>query len=401
MARLFNTYTPVYYWNRDSKKRIKINQGGSSSSKTISILQLICKKLIENPGWIATVAAETTKSLQKGALRDFKRLLYLSPLLRHSILDPTLKEGPYVFRNGSILEFDSIKDAGEARHGKREILFINEINYVDYESVTQMLSRSEDVYFDFNSDSRFWIHKEFLKRPDVDYFISNFTHNPYAKQPMIDEILNYKALYLETGKKYWQNKWRVYGLGLTGATSGAVFDKVDIIKYLPVALRKRSYCLDFGFTVHPTALALIGEMGETIYGKELLYEKKLDTPDLIKKLPSLGITKNDLIICDNNNGDALTQIQKAGYNAIPCDKGGGVEARLKALSERKIVLTQDSLNWWEEQENYKFKMDGAEPTEEPIDEHNHLWDCLGYWYTHHYPQEVRKFRKSKRQLKVI
>jgi phage terminase large subunit len=400
MARLFHTYTPVYYWIRDSPKRIKILQGGSSSSKTISILQLIILKLIQNPGWVATVCAETTKSIQKGALRDFKTLMLKSSLLKHSLLDPTLVEGPYIFRNGSILEFDSVKDAGEARHGKRQILFINEVNYVSYEAMLQLLARSEDIYFDFNSDSRFWVHKEFQFRPDVDFFISNYTHNPYAKESMIGEILNYKTQWLATGKKYWKNKWLVYGLGLTGVSEGAIFEHVEYVRSLPLNLRNRAYIIDFGFQIDPTAVAVAGEIGNSLYGKELYYAPKTNTQELIKKFPSFGITKSDLIIADNANPDAISQMQAKGWNVIPCSKKGGIEARIKALLERDIYLTMDSDNWMQEQENYKYKTVASELTDEPIDAWNHLWDCLGYWYSHFHPAIVREQKKGRRRFRT-
>lgn len=414
IIRLFPTYTSVYYWNRDSKKRFVVNQGGTSSSKTYSIMQVLCKKALDSKVTI-TIVAKTANSLDRGALRDFKTILTTSPYLKYSIKDPTLVTGPYRFKNGSIIEFVNLNDASNARHGKRQYLFLNEANTIDFEAVQQLMVRTaKQIFIDFNPDSKFWVHEDIINRPNADYFISNFKHNPYCAPQTILDILDYRRKWLESiirdknGKileqnVYWRNKWYVYGLGLTGIVEGVIYQDVEYVLRLPRSLRKRAYALDFGFANDPLALCVAGIRNSKIYAKELIYETGLTTPDVIKRFKNLGITKDDLIIADNANPEAIEQIRRAGYNIIPCKKGpGSVKTGVNALQERQIVLTHACKNWKREQENYKYAQKNGVFTAEPEDKHNHLWDALRYWYQHWFrPTKLKTKPRHKRVIRRI
>jgi len=414
LLKLFNSYTPVYYWNRDSKKRFVVNQGGTSSSKTWSIDQVLAKKCLEEI-CIITVVAKTANSLERGALRDFKNLLKESELLRFMIQDPSLVRGPYRFKNGSELEFVNLNDPQTARHGKRQYLFLNEANTIDYEAARQLMVRTtKQVFIDYNPDSKFWVHDEIITRKDCDYFISNFTHNQWCSEQTIEDLYDYKQRWQDsivrdhTGKiteqnTFWRNKWYVYGLGITGIVEGVIFESVDYINHLPMGLFKRSYALDFGFKNDPSAMSLIGmKRGGNVFAKELIYERGLTTPDLMKRFKSFGITKKDLIIADSSNPDAIAQMQRAGYNIVPAVKGpGSIKTGIAALQALNIYLTQDSVNWKTEQARYKYKNKNGVWLNEPIDKWNHLWDGMRYWYQYHFPRKVKKKARQPRKIKII
>jgi len=425
-VKLFKSYTDVYFWNRDSRKRIKINQGGTSSSKTYSIMQHLSHECLRKKQTI-TVVAQTQGSLDRGALRDFKSLLNESELLRYCIKDASLMTGPYVFKNGSILEFVNLNDPKTARHGKRAILFLNEANYINYEAVRQLIMRSGQVFIDYNPDTEFWVHDEFIGRDDVDLFISNFTHNPYCLSATIQELMSFRDnfhnsgnqelrdIYEQTGDRedylawertsstYWKNKWYVYGLGKTGIVEGVIYQEVNWVPFLPIGMVKVGHALDWGYTQDPTAICRVGmSMGE-IYGRELLYEKGLTTPQIMHKLPTLGISKRDLIIADSSNPDGIAQMQNKGWNVVPAYKPpGSLAAGVSALQGEKINLTKDSYNWKREQMDYKYKEKNGIFTNEPIDANNHLWDGMRYWRQYFYdPRKMRKRSRRPKKLYVI
>ena len=56
-------------------KRIKIVQGGTSSSKTFSILAILIDKAIKNDGIEISVVAESIPHLRRGAFKDFVKIL--------------------------------------------------------------------------------------------------------------------------------------------------------------------------------------------------------------------------------------------------------------------------------------------------------------------------------------
>lgn len=387
-VRLFNTLTPVYTWNKYSKKKIKINQGGTNSGKTYGIMQVIIDKLCRKSNTVATVTAESWPTLERGALRDFKSILRESPILKYYIVNPKLKKGPYEFVNGSKLEFVTVKNPLDARHGKRQVLFVNEANAMSYDTVDEMVIRSsEDVFIDYNPNARFWVHDIYKPQKHADFFISNFKNNPYCPKDVIRNI----GMYYNEWKKreaiedqsylYWRNKFRVYGLGLTGVIQGVVFENVYYRPTFPMDVKKKAYVIDWGYTNDPLALALCGEKNGNLYGKELLYEYQMTTPKLIKRMQRMNISKRDLIIADNSNWDGIGQLLDAGYNVIPAHKPpNSRKTGVNLMQGYHIWLTEDSRNWKNEQENYMFKKNKSGMfTDEPEDGDDHLWDCLRYF----------------------
>ena len=404
MIRLFPTYTPVYGWVKNSIKRFIINQGGTSSSKTVSILQRLAHIACEEPGVTITVCAATSDALLRGAVRDFKNLIKDSLVLEKLLVNSRLVAGPYEFVNGSVIEFIHLDDEGNARSGKRDYLFLNEVNQIHKGVCDQLIARtSRKIFMDYNSDAEFWIHEEYINKVDVDFFISNFTHNPYCPEEVINTLFGYKYKGEETGSHYWKNKWQVYGLGMTGVVEGVIFDNINWVNFYPIVNRvKQAYLLDFGFKNDPTALSKACEVRKEIYAKELVYDTGLTTPDILDIFIKFKISKKDLIIADSANLDAIAQMQRKGYNVVPASKPpGSVLAGLNALREKDINITKDSVNWKKEQENYKYKQIRGRFVNEPIDDHNHLWDGLRYWNQYFYPPKISKGKKPIRKMRVI
>ena len=119
--------TPVFEWNYHAKERVVINQGGTSSGKTYALLQVIFLKLIEKKR-IATIVGQDIPNLKKGAMRDFEeRILSNIPFFNDFIEYHNKTDRVWRLKNGSVIEFQSYKDFQDAKNGKRDILFVNEV----------------------------------------------------------------------------------------------------------------------------------------------------------------------------------------------------------------------------------------------------------------------------------
>lgn len=374
-APLFSGYTDVYYYNRDSEKFITINQGGTSSSKTYSILQVLVKMAIEKKR-IIQIFGQDFPNLYLGAITDFKRLISDSPILEHCLENPKLDRGPFKFRNGSVIQFTTAQNFQDAKSGKRDVLFINEANGIPYDIAFELIARTtEKVFIDYNPNSRFWVHYELLDNPDVELIISNFTHNKYCPEQIKLQILSWKRKYEELGTTYWKNKWEVYGLGKTGAVEGVVFDNLNVCTFFPSGASHVTYGLDFGFKNNYTALVKVGIFNNALYGKELLYEQKLNSVVLGERLLDIGISKQAKIMADPAHEEAIIMLQEKGFNVLPAKKGAGsIKAGIELIQSKPLYITQDSKNWWTEAENYKYKKDAnGKFLNEPIDAYN---DCF-------------------------
>lgn len=398
--RLFNTFTPVYYWNSKATERHVVNQGGTSSSKTMSIIQVLIMKAVTSKV-VITIAALTHNSFERGALKDFKELLGSSSNLQKLIVDPSLVEGPYIFKNGSKLEFIHLKDVSSAKHGKRDYLFINEANHIPYDAADAMIMRTFiQIFYDFNADAKFWVHDEILVKKNSVLFISNYTHNPYIAKEVLTTLLGYKDDFTKHPKdNFKKNRWHVYGLGKTGVAEGVIFDTINYVKFLPINMSKVGYGLDFGFKNDPTALCRCGYYNGEIYAKELIYETNLLSQDLVERFKSLGISKKDIIIADSANQEGIAYLQLKGYNVISVVKPK-VLTSLNAIREYQINITMDSYNWSEEQTNYKYAKKNGRFTNTPNDEHNHLWDALRYWFVTVFKSSLKPRSKKPRGRRV-
>ena len=92
-------------------KRIKIIQGGTSSSKTFSILAILIDKAIKNPGVEISVVAESIPHLRRGAYKDFLKILKWTNRFQEIQLNKSLLK--YEFKNGSYIEFFSADDSSK------------------------------------------------------------------------------------------------------------------------------------------------------------------------------------------------------------------------------------------------------------------------------------------------
>ena len=112
--------------------------------------------------------------------------------------------------NGNLIEFISLDQPQKVRGRKRNLLFINEANELDYEDWQQLIFRTEDkIILDFNpSDEYHWIYDKVIPREDADFYITTYLDNSFLNKSITEEIERLK----ETDETYWQ----IYGLGLKG-----------------------------------------------------------------------------------------------------------------------------------------------------------------------------------------
>ena len=56
------------------RKRVRIVQGGTSASKTFSIIPLLITYAIQKPNILISIVAESMPQVKRGALRDFLKI---------------------------------------------------------------------------------------------------------------------------------------------------------------------------------------------------------------------------------------------------------------------------------------------------------------------------------------
>lgn len=73
---LFDVIGELYEPNADVKPRFLVNQGGTSSGKTYTIMQRLIVLSFEHPMAIITVCGQDLPNLKVGAMRDLDTILH-------------------------------------------------------------------------------------------------------------------------------------------------------------------------------------------------------------------------------------------------------------------------------------------------------------------------------------
>lgn len=366
--------TTFLYWE---KYDLIIHQGGTSSGKTYEILLSLLCKAIEKPR-IITIVGQDLPNLKSGPIRDCKTIVRNTPFFEQYIEAYNLSENFYSFKNGSIIEFKSFKDDQDAKSGKRDILFCNEVNGIPETVFDELFVRtSEKTIVDYNPTAKFWLHNR-IGNDNVIRIISNFTHNVGLDPRVRKKILSYRH----------KNpmRWQVYGLGKTGQTEGIIYPNVEFIgvKDFPIVqdMEKYGYGLDYGYSNDPLAFVEAGIYKGDIYARGLIYNTGLGINDILKRFELLEVDHYDLISMDDSQAKEQADVlRNNGYNVISANrKGGSILSGIGLLQDYKIYIVDDEKNNFQtEQENYKWAVIKGETSAKPVDKFNHYLDALRYW----------------------
>jgi len=363
----------VFELLQKSKSKITCLQGGSRSGKTYNtLLWIIFSYCHKNTGKVISICRKTLPSLKASVLRDFLEILRNNDLYSEIYHNKTSNE---YWLNGNLIEFFSLDMGSRVRGRKRDLLFINEANEIDYEAWNQLLFRTDgNIIIDYNPHDQFhWIYDKVLERDDATLHISTFMDNPFLSNTLQTEIKRLK----DTDPDYW----RVYGLGLRGQSRSLVF-KFHVCDSIPATAKLISRGLDFGFASDPSALCATYIDGDNMYTQELLYEKGLTNQDLAKEFVRLGLDRRDELFADSSEPKSIEEIHRMGWN-IKGKKKYEINYGIDLIRRYKLHVTKDSTNALKELENYKYIEDrNGNPTNKPVDKFNHFCDALRYSVVH-------------------
>mgnify|MGYP003145645498 FL=1 len=392
MEELTIDCTEIFERNYDSKAKIVVNRGGTRSSKTYSINQLCAMWLITGNyaegeylyEGIWTSVRKYRTNLDGTIIRDFIEILKNCnwyDKIEHNKTKKTFK-----FRN-RLVEFIGADDQQKLRGAKRNILYCNEANELEYkQEFFQLLMRTENkIFVDFNpDDEQVWINQELeIKRAnevgDVDVIVSNYKDNTFLPESLVKEIE-----YLQhTDKEFW----KIYGLGEYGNISGLIYENVSFINKMPDC-KLIAYGLDFGYSLDPSACVGVYRLGDELYLQEILYEKGLTNQDLAERLkPIVGRAE---VICDSAEPKSIEELYRLGLNSKPAVKGrDSILNGIDILKRFKINVVNSS-NLKKEFRSYKWAVDKyGNSLQKPVDKFNHLLDALRYVALIHLKQHNR------------
>jgi phage terminase large subunit len=369
MAQIKLKTNQVFKHLETSTAKIVVEQGGTRSGKTYNIiLWIIFSYCQKNEGKIITICRKTYPALRGTVMRDF-----LTILKDHEIYseDDHSKTASEYKLNGNTIEFISLDMPQKIRGRKRDLLFANEANELNFEDWQQLLFRTnEKVIIDFNPSEEFhWIYDHVLPRKDVEFFQTTYKDNPFLGAEIKAEI--------ERLKEIDENYWRVYGLGERGQSRSLVYT-FNTIKEIPKEAKLVSYGLDFGYSSDPTSLVRTYILGDDMYVDELLYRTGMTNQDIANEMKVLGLDRSNEVFADSAEPKSIEEIYRMGWNVKPTIKGS-INIGIDIIRRYKLHATESSFNLIKELRNYKYIEDkNGQMTNKPVDNFNHALDALRY-----------------------
>lgn len=351
-------------------KRVIVNKGGTRSSKTYSILQLLYMIADLSPDpLVISVVSETMPHLKKGCIRDFQHILMQEELWSDKQWNATDK----IYKiNRSFIEFFSADQPAKVHGPARDILFVNECINISFETYRQLAIRTRHtIFLDYNPCHEFWVDEHVLSRDESLLISSTYKDNDFLTEAQIGEIES------NSDDTEW---WKTYGLGETGSREGLIVRNWDIVGQMPDTWSKRWIGIDFGFTNDPTAIVDIRLTGGELWIDELLYATRYDNMMIAAFLHEAGIPRITPIIADSAEPKSIREIRSAGWQVEGADKGkDSIDLGLSLLNRYTKHVTARSLNIIREYRNYRWQTDdNGRPVNRPVDKYNHTIDAQRY-----------------------
>lgn len=356
------------------QNRIRIVQGGTSASKTISILlYLIASAQSDKKPTLTSVVSESFPHLRRGCIRDFLAIMQEHRYFKDDLWNKS--ESIYQFETGSQIEFFSADQPDKLRGARRDRLFLNEANNVPFDAFEQLEVRTKDyIYIDFNPTNEFWAFTELIgKRNDLDHIILTYKDNEALSQDIIDSIEQRR------NRKGW---FQVYGLGQLGEVEGKIYKDWQIVDGIPHEARLERYGLDFGYSNDPSALVAIYYYNGGYILDEVLYKKGQSNKQIADTI--MNSEKECLVIADSAEPKSIDELKVYGVNVLPAVKGqGSIKMGISFVQAQRVSMTKRSVNLIGEYRNYLWKIDpkNGRILNDPEGGYDHALDALRYAMT--------------------
>lgn len=354
------------------KKRIRAVCGGTSASKTISIMVWLIDYAQTQKNKKIDVFAESYPHLEDGAIKDFKNIMMSQGYWKDNEWNET--KHFYTFQTNSVIKFISVDKLGKAKGPRRDVGFVNEANYaMTWEIFDQLLTRTKEVmWLDWNPSEEFWYYEKIENKRDHDFLRLTYQDCLNALDPrIIEEIESHKD------DKNW---WKVYGLGELGEIETRIFKGWKIIDEIPHEARLERRWLDFGFTNDFTAIGDLYYYNGGYILDELLYQKGLKNKQIADVLT--GQPEQTLVVADSAEPKSISEIKDYGVHIVGVSKTRGetnnigfIKWSIGVVQGEKISVTRRSPNILKEYRNYLWLVDKngiTQNVEHPMCENHHM-----------------------------
>lgn len=414
VTETFNETAIAY--NKKDKRQI-VSMGGSRSSKSYSILQLLMLIMISTriKNFKITVWRDTKVTCRGTVLEDFKNIIMFNEYV-YSNFKPNKQEGSFTWKpNGARIVFEGADNIGKVLGGAQHISFFNEVTEFSKDVYLQITQRtSGKVFCDYNPSKDFWLEKYRYDEKTI-FIHSDFRKNAYCPQNIVDQLLSYEpwepgSYEIVDGEVYYQGNpiddknqppkhevnwakgtanvymWLVYGLGIGsekpnrihkgwGRITQEQFDELPFESY---------FAVDFG-AKNPTAIVEIKVDRElnAFYISPRFYKPLHDLTSSLNTEIELHIPQikcgRSILVCDSARQLYLNILYEGGHMVVKAPKGNNTVAPgiVNVQAATIFYVPGEDIDF--EYFNYSWKLDRyGLSTDEPEKKDDHYMDAIRY-----------------------
>lgn len=374
---------PLFWANILANEKIVINQGGTYSGKSQSLVRAVFLHAIREPNLKCEVASTTIPKLVSDTLEISLLLASTNPVIKSYLKSYHATRRIFTFKNGSKILFNSYEKAITADGPKRDVLYLSEARNFEWATAYQLIKRTnKKVYIDYNPVAQFWVHDYIIncvpnKRGKKEFnsvkvIRSWHIHNNFISEEKHEEIENINDPEL----------FKAYARGLTAKVTGLCYPNWVEVGSFPDT-EDCIWGIDFGYTNDPTAIikvAINQYVGGVKYDyifKELSYAPGIPSGMIAQILNENGYKFGQPVYIDHDQA-MQRELRQLRIVAVKAQKGkGSVSARVLHLRTKRIGYIGDNIK--NEVRRYSFlqKEDGS-ASNEPEDRFNHTMDASGY-----------------------
>lgn len=396
--------------------RYIINSGGSRSSKSYSITQLIIIRTLTKKNWKTSCFRNLRIDCIATIGEDLKEVINADPFLS-KVFSYNIKDGIWKCSvTNSTIHLQGTEKLSKALGAKNNDIFFNEISEFSKEVFDQLDQRCTDlVFIDYNPSKEFYIEK-YRNNSAAIFIHSTYKDNPFLTKGIIAKLEGYnpweKGTFNVIDRKLIYNgqevsehnqpppniknvqnqtadefNFKVYCLGIGSERPNKIYKGWTTCtdEYYHSLPHNNYFGFDFG-TASPSAMVEVKWDGDrTFYLHQRLYkpssEFDMSTAEYLQVKLHPKITPEDFIVADSAKLSMVEDLQLGGLMAVGANKGQGCKERMrKQVQSFKIIYTESSTDLDGEYFDYCFKLDKNGGATDIVEDKNydHLMNSIEY-----------------------
>lgn len=370
---------PLYYWLMHKIQlgyREVFVRGAAWAGKTFAIMQVLLTIGLSEPVTIVVLTPSMIHA-KRGAKEDLLTLL----LRNDTHYESNESYGIIKLDNGTAFHFIGVNSKNQQRGIKKDILFVNEVNYVPVGDYSEHLIRTSRIAIsDYNPFGvPTWIReKEFEAQKEGSKIITckvSARDNRFLSPSILRDLENLKeplrTIFLE-GE--YPNRTAIVKEIIYKGEVGRYLLPKEAIEYANLFPSRVAIGIDWGEKAHSSiVLVVIDKENYVIYGVELFYKQTATHDEIIENIKDAqrALLGTVSVVVDTNDTEGVKKISTLPSLKVIKKSPVPIDNQFMALFQYKFVIWGENL--WKQIQSLQMELEGYKTPYE-----DHALDAFRY-----------------------